>query len=113
MLIHSTVTQALASTTDEELLRYIRLVSDELDDILVAFDADLIDELKQAIIEPEIRVLTNECNHVWVAHHGDSVSHCTYCKIELTSEMEQQIVDNYFAKHNEVTHTDAFGLPLS
>ena len=46
-LIISTVVQALDGTTEEELLKMIRMTSNELDDILEVFDS----EVPTAIIE--------------------------------------------------------------
>jgi hypothetical protein len=47
----------LATTNEKELLRFIGLVNNELDDILIQFDDELIEELKEAIVEPEVKTL--------------------------------------------------------
>jgi hypothetical protein len=56
-IILSVIGQVLATTNEKELLRFIGLVNNELDDILIQFDDELIEELKESIAEPEVRTL--------------------------------------------------------
>lgn len=56
-IILSVIGQVLATTNEKELLLFIGLVNNELDDILIQFDDELIEELKEAIVELEVRTL--------------------------------------------------------